>query len=157
MYVCMDITYSRVQVTPRSPRDSMCVCMYAWTSHIAEYRSTGEGCQSCSWSAEQRKQIFGLARRVRPSRPAVACSFSTLRLNLVLTRGTHIPPVFRSVTRSVCVCVCVFLTLTDRTSTLPSNIRGCQSGMWYCWTGNDQRNIYKAPTRAINQNRNQYQ
>ena len=36
---------------------------------------------------------FGLARRVRPSRPASACSFSTLRLNLVLTRG--IPPDFR--------------------------------------------------------------
>ena len=31
-------------------------------------------------------------RRVRPSRPASACSFSTLRLNLVLTRG--IPPDF---------------------------------------------------------------
>ena len=36
---------------------------------------------------------FGLARRVRPSRPASACSFSTLRLNLVLTHG--IPPAFR--------------------------------------------------------------
>ena len=30
---------------------------------------------------------FGFARRVRPSRPASACSFSTLRLNLVLTHG----------------------------------------------------------------------
>ena len=29
----------------------------------------------------------GFAGRVRPSRPASACSFSTLRLNLVLTRG----------------------------------------------------------------------
>ena len=36
---------------------------------------------------------LGLARRVRPSRPASAGSFSTLRLNLVLTRG--IPPDFR--------------------------------------------------------------
>ena len=36
---------------------------------------------------------FGLARRVWPSRPASVCSFSTLRLNLVLTRG--IPPDFR--------------------------------------------------------------
>ena len=34
---------------------------------------------------------FGLARRVRPSRPASARSFSTLRLNL-LTHGT--PPAF---------------------------------------------------------------
>ena len=31
----------------------------------------------------------------------------------------------------LCVCVCVFFTLlTDRASTIPSNIRGCQSGMW---------------------------
>ena len=37
---------------------------------------------------------FGLARRVRPSRPASAFSFSIiLRLNLVLTQG--IPPDFR--------------------------------------------------------------
>ena len=35
---------------------------------------------------------FGLARRVQPSRPASACSFSMLRLNLVLTYG--IPPEF---------------------------------------------------------------
>ena len=36
---------------------------------------------------------FGLTRRVQPSRPASACSFYILRLNLVLTYG--IPPVFR--------------------------------------------------------------
>ena len=39
------------------------------------------------------REEFGLARQVRPSRPASACSFSTLRLNLVLTHG--IPPAFR--------------------------------------------------------------
>ena len=37
---------------------------------------------------------FALARRVQPSRPASAYSFSMLRLNLVLTHG--IPPDFRS-------------------------------------------------------------
>ena len=36
---------------------------------------------------------IGLARRVRLSRPASACSFPILRLNLVLTHG--IPPDFR--------------------------------------------------------------
>ena len=36
---------------------------------------------------------FGLARRVQPSRPASAFSFSILKLNLVLTYG--IPPEFR--------------------------------------------------------------
>ena len=36
---------------------------------------------------------FGLAIQVRPSRPALACSFSTLRLNLVRTH--RIPPSFR--------------------------------------------------------------
>ena len=36
---------------------------------------------------------FGLARRVQPSRPASPCTFSILRLNLVLTHG--ILPDFR--------------------------------------------------------------
>ena len=36
---------------------------------------------------------FGRARRVRPSHPTPACSFSTFRLKLVLTR--RIPPHFR--------------------------------------------------------------
>ena len=36
---------------------------------------------------------FGLARQVRPSRPASACSFSIVTLNLVLIHGT--PPDFR--------------------------------------------------------------
>ena len=40
-----------------------------------------------------RASDIGLARQVRPSRPASACSFSTLRLNMVLTHG--IPPDFR--------------------------------------------------------------
>ena len=35
---------------------------------------------------------FGLARRVQSSRPASACSFSILRLDLVFTHG--IPPDF---------------------------------------------------------------
>ena len=35
--------------------DLVYVCMYVWSSHIAEYGSTGKGCQSCSWSAEQGK------------------------------------------------------------------------------------------------------
>ena len=41
-----------------------------------------------------RAQESGLARRVQPSRPASACSFSILKLNLVLTHG--IPPDFRA-------------------------------------------------------------
>ena len=31
-------------------------------TYIAEYRSTGQGCQSCSWSAEQGKLIFPCPR-----------------------------------------------------------------------------------------------
>ena len=34
-----------------------------------------------------RAQKFGLTSRIQPSRPASACSFSKLRLNLVLTHG----------------------------------------------------------------------
>ena len=40
-----------------------------------------------------RAREFGLARRVRPSRPAPACSLYTLRLNLMLSHGIH--PDFR--------------------------------------------------------------
>ena len=40
-----------------------------------------------------RAREFGLARQVRQPRPASACEFSTLRLNIVLTHG--IPPDFR--------------------------------------------------------------
>ena len=40
-----------------------------------------------------RAREFGLARQVRLSRPASACSFSTVRLNLVFAHG--IPPDFR--------------------------------------------------------------
>ena len=39
-----------------------------------------------------RAYTFGLARRVQSSHPASACSFSIVRLNLVLTHG--IPPDF---------------------------------------------------------------
>ena len=38
------------------------VCMYVWPSHTAEYGPTGQGCQSCSWSAEQGKLIFPCLR-----------------------------------------------------------------------------------------------
>ena len=76
--------------------------MYVWSPLSAEYVSTKNGCRSCPWSAEQGN-IFSpcprlrlnvcFAKRVRPSCPASASSFCTLRLNLVLTHGT--PPVFR--------------------------------------------------------------
>ena len=36
--------------------------MYVWSSHIAEYGSTGESCESCSWSAKQGKLIFPCPR-----------------------------------------------------------------------------------------------
>ena len=35
-----------------------------------------------------------------------------------------------NLTRLILVVVVVFFTLTDRASTIPSNIRGCQSGTW---------------------------
>ena len=45
------------------------------------------GKTNISPSVPVRAWEFRLARRVRPSRPASACSFFKLRLNLVLTRG----------------------------------------------------------------------
>ena len=48
--------------------------------------------------------------------------------------------------------VVVFFTLTDRVSTIPSNIRGCQSGIhsstWSAGQEKDQRNIYQAPIES---------
>ena len=88
-YICMVTHIASVQMTCSLEQQ--------------KYTSTGQGCQSCSWSVEQGKLIFpcprsrlrlGLARRVRQSRAASACSSpSILRLNLVLTYG--IPPEFR--------------------------------------------------------------
>ena len=64
-----------------------------WSSLIADYGSTGYGCQPCcSRSGEQGKLFFlrvsvrpgefGLARQVRPFRPASARSFSTPGWNI---------------------------------------------------------------------------
>ena len=47
---------------------------------------------------------FGLARRVQPSRPASACSFSILRLNLVLNViGTQMRDMIKLRTNSIAV------------------------------------------------------
>ena len=94
----------KVELLDNSSNTSMYVCMYmyVWSLHIAEYGSTGQGCQSCSWSGEQGKLIFPCPRsRLRiwsrdtgsavPSR--VSLLISILRLNLVLTHG--ILPDFR--------------------------------------------------------------
>ena len=50
---------------------------------IAGCIPTANGCQSCSWSAEEGNMFF-FPVSVRPSRAPSVCSFSTLRLNLVL-------------------------------------------------------------------------
>ena len=39
---------------------SLSVCMYVWSELSAQYRSTGFGCQTCTWPAEQGKIIFTL-------------------------------------------------------------------------------------------------
>ena len=58
-----------------------------------EYGSTRYGCQSCSRPAEKGWTFFPPSPlEPRPSRPASACSASTLRLNMVLTHG--ITPAF---------------------------------------------------------------
>ena len=75
---------------------------YVRSALSAQYASDGYSCQSCLWTAEQgqvyifpdpvRAREFGLARQVRSFRLASTCSFSTLRLNLVLNHGN---PAFR--------------------------------------------------------------
>ena len=80
MYVCMVITYSRVWINRvRLP----ILLVVSWTGQI----------NTRYFPVPVHAWEFGLARRVQPSRPASACSFSILRLNMVLTHG--IPPDFR--------------------------------------------------------------
>ena len=63
-------------------------------------RRVWSNCQSCSWSADQEKCVFlvlvcafqiGHAEQLRRSRLTQACSFSTPRVNLVLTHKI-LPP-----------------------------------------------------------------
>ena len=80
-----------------------CITVYMYGhTYSKSMDQPGTGCQSCTWSAEQRKLIFPCPRsRLRiwssetssavPSR--VSLLVSILRLNLVLTYG--IPPEFR--------------------------------------------------------------
>ena len=75
-----------------------------WSSHIY-MQSTDQPCKvanpaRCLRSRENTyfpvpvcASEFSFARQVRPSRPASACAFSTLRVNLALIHGT--PPDFR--------------------------------------------------------------
>ena len=81
---------------PVSATSCMYVCTYVWSHIWQEYGSTGQGCQSCLWSAEQAKRIFPCPRSCLrpwscemgsavPSR--VSLLISILRLNLVLTYG----------------------------------------------------------------------
>ena len=100
--ICGDDTYIHTALANNGRSFfSWDVCMYG--HHIiAEYGSTGKGCQSCSWSAEQGKRTFPCPRACLriwsretgsavPSR--VSLLISILRLNLVLTYG--ISPEFR--------------------------------------------------------------
>ena len=78
MYVCMVITYSKSKDQPGKVANPA-------RSHLDRENEYSP--------VPVRAWEFGLARRVRRSRPASACSFFILRLNLVLTHG--IPPDFR--------------------------------------------------------------
>ena len=79
--------------------------MYVWSSHIARSKDRPGKVANPARGQLNRERTFSLSpfapenlvsrdgfRRPVPSRPASACSFSILRLNLVLTYG--IPPDF---------------------------------------------------------------
>ena len=87
-----------------------------YTEYEAEYGSTaGEVANPACGQLNRENKYFlvcprsrlrvCLTRRVRPSDPASACSFSTLRLNMVLTHG--IPPGLRG--GVLCAATGVFL------------------------------------------------
>ena len=52
------------------------------------------------------------------------------------------------------IIIIIIIIITDRASTIPSNIRGCQSGTWSAGQKKDQRNIYQAPMRAREKHKN---
>ena len=77
MYVCMIITYIRRSVDQ--------------PGKVANPARRQLNTENRHFPFPLRAGEFGLARRVRPSRPASACSFSTLRLNLVLLLTIFLP------------------------------------------------------------------
>ena len=110
--ICQGLETRDMNDFPRSPKfgkrlapKCIYVCMYFWSSLVAEYESTGLGCQSGSWSAQQGKRLFYCPRsrliiRCRETGSAVPSRVSLLILHtraesdwLVLARG--IPPAFR--------------------------------------------------------------
>ena len=61
-----------------------------WINRVSKVASPARGQlnrETEYFPVRVRAWEFGLARRVWPSRPASACSFSILRLNLVFTHG----------------------------------------------------------------------
>ena len=78
--------------------------------------ATSSGVGSPAAAARSPAMIDANAHSTKASKFTAACH--------VMEGGT--------IRSSVCVCVfvCVFFTLTDRASTIPSNICGCQSDTW---------------------------
>ena len=64
-----------------------------------------------------------------PSKVSVAC-LPTKSTNIIVSDAIILGPFVCVWVVVVVVVVVVVFTLTDRASTIPSNIRGCQSGTW---------------------------
>ena len=96
--------------------------VYVCSSHTLYrrvlYRSIGRSSQSRSWSAQQGKLIFSCPRSRLIIWSRETAVLSRVSLTIMVHNIWYI------------VYVVVFFTLTDRASTIPSNIRGCQSGTW---------------------------
>ena len=54
---------------------------------------------------------------------------------------------YSDISEDLCVCECVFFTLTDRASTIPSNIRGCQSVVLGLCSLGALKSYFSAPKR----------
>ena len=88
----------------------MYACIYIWSSHIAEYGSTGKGCQSCSWSAEQGKWIFScpltcLRIWSRETGSAVPSRISLLILHTQTESGAYLRDFSRVPRRRPFICI----------------------------------------------------
>ena len=106
------VTYTalwRPSATSETHKKKHTATMYLWSAFSAKYGSTGYGCQSCLWSAEQRKCLFSLYP-FAPERLVSRDSFgrpvpphSNVWLGTLLRIGTV--NMLRLYFYSLCVCV----------------------------------------------------
>ena len=121
-------TVVRVQFSPQEPLGS---CL--WFTRTGVQHSPGSSaieppCAPAESGAYPPDRA--LPGSLRQCSLPLACRHLPKGTKLGLGRGAHLGAPSSANHTTAVVVVVVFFTLTDRASTIPSNIRGCQSGTW---------------------------